>query len=220
MRCSMSATTRDPCQESRKSGPNGQLPCKITRRGAWCGYISQTILAGHSGMSDVPVASYMQRGGHLRCQVTSARGPARARPLTSASARQRPTCPGLPRNAIFLSCPCGCRACRRPGGLVRRLRPAAVSDLAVPASAVPAGGRPRVPGRHAVTAPASRPDAATRPAGAAPAAAGDPWGGPGGRAALRRSPGARRAAFPAAQACVRASRWSADEGEDQLVRAA
>jgi transposase IS116/IS110/IS902 family protein len=42
----------------------------------------------------------------LVCSVTSARDPARARPLTSASARQLPTRPGLPPNAIFLSCPC------------------------------------------------------------------------------------------------------------------
>jgi len=42
--------------------------------------------------------------GQLSCSVTSARDPARARPLTRASARQRPARPRLPRNAIFLSC--------------------------------------------------------------------------------------------------------------------
>ena len=63
------------------------------------------------------------RIGQPACSVTSARDPARAPPLTSASARQRPERPRLPRNAISLNCPCGCCACCRPGSLERRLRP-------------------------------------------------------------------------------------------------
>ena len=147
----------------------------------------------------------MQHGGHHPCKVTSARYLVRARSLTSASARQRPACPGPPRNAIFLSCPCGCRACRRPGGLGRRLRAGAVPGPVMPARAMPAG-RFRVLGRHAVTVPAGRPDAATRPAGAVLAAAGYPWGVPGGGAVLRRLPGAVAGRLPGRpQAYVRAS---------------
>ena len=141
----------------------------------------------------------MQRGSHLRCKVTSPRGLARTRPLTSASARQQSACPGLPRNAIFLSFPCGYPACRRPGGLMRRLPPAAVSDPVVPASAVPAAGRFRVRG-DAMPSPRQR-AARTPPRGplARPrAAAGHPFPAAGPRCA------AHRAALPAAQACVRA----------------
>lgn len=99
------------------------------------------------------------------------------RPLTSASARQRPARPGLPCNAIFLSCPCrllclsparrageAFAACRSPWPGHAGSRHARL--LADPVR------RPAI----AVTGSAGRPDAATPPAGAVLAAAGHPWG--------------------------------------------
>ena len=98
--------------------------------------------------------------GHLACKVTGARGPARARPLTSASAPQRPAPPGLPRNAIFLSCPC-----RLPCLLPARRAGEAFASFSSPRPGHadsrlascwrPAGAGP--PCRHRASGPPSRP---------------------------------------------------------------
>jgi hypothetical protein len=117
-------TVEPSCQEPRTPGPYGQLRCSVAghrpprqpRRYALPSSSPSRVLPGvaknHAPKWPTSVL------GH-----TSARDPARARPLTSASARQRPARPRSPRNAISLSCPCGCCACCRPGSLERRLRP-------------------------------------------------------------------------------------------------
>jgi hypothetical protein len=59
-----------------------------------------------SRASYASVVNWMQRSGHLPCKVTPRPRPGASTALTSASARQRPARPGLPRDVISLSCPC------------------------------------------------------------------------------------------------------------------
>ena len=141
----------------------------------------------------------------LRCdRRAGARDPARARPLTSASARQRPARPGLPRNAIFLSCLrrllCLLSA-RRAGEAFAACRipwPGHGGSRYARCWPIRCAGPPWSPGQRAARTPPRG------PAGAVLAAAGHPWGrsrrrghaapltGRGGGPPSRPSAGVRR----------------------------
>lgn len=111
-----------PGQKLCKPGPDGQLQRKIARPSRRERALTPDELSQVRAECLTPVwPARCNAAATFAAKSHSALDPARARPLTSASARQRPVRPGLPRNTIFRSCPCRLLCLRSARGLERRL---------------------------------------------------------------------------------------------------